>query len=272
MAKKLYTPEMIEFVRGYAPGHWMTEITSELNKKFNLNATVCAVKSLLSLHKIKTGARHRPSPNRFRLTTAEQDELVRQKFHQRGEGSYGEVQAYLKSLGVELTVAQVKSYLSRKHISLGTHGYFKSGHEPANKGKKMPPEYYDKIKPTMFKPGNRPHNWKPVGTERITRDGYVEVKISEPKTWRLKARIIWEEATGEKLTRNDRIIYLDGNKLNLDISNLAKLTGSQLARLNQNHLHYDNAELTKLGITVAKLLEAKGLAKKGKRSKNNGYN
>lgn len=265
MAKKLYTPEMIEFVRSYAPGHWLAEITEALNLKFGLNVTVSAVKSLLNAHKIKTGTRHKPSPNRFRLTTVEQDELVRQKFHQRGDGSYKDVQAYLKSMGVTLTLEQIKGYLTRKHIILGTYGYFKPGQIPFNKGKNMSPEHYAKCKPTMFKPGNRPHNCKPVGSERITKDGYLEVKVSEPKTWKLKARIIWEEATGEKLTRNDRIIYLDGNKLNLDISNLAKLTGSQLARLNQNHLHYDNAELTKVGITVAKLLEAKGLAKKRKK-------
>lgn len=203
-----------------------------------------------------------------RLTTAEQDELVRQKFHQCGEGSYKDVQAYLKSLGVEFTIMQVKAYMSRKHICLGTYGFFKPGSEPVNKGKKMSPEMYAKCMQTMFKPGNRPHNWKPVGSERITKYGYVEVKISEPKTWKLKARIIWEEATGEKLTRKDRIIYLDGNKLNLDISNLAKVSGSQLARLNQNHLFYSDAELTKVGITVAKLLEAKSIAKK--RRKNNG--
>lgn len=269
MPKKLYTPEMLEFVRSYAPGRWVTEIASELNQRFGLSVTVCAVKSLLSAHGIKTGTRHKPSPNIFRLTTAEQDKLVRQRFHQRGEGSYRDVQAYLKSLGVELTMAQVKGYLARKHICLGTHGYFKPGSESANKGKKMPSEQYAKCKQTMFKPGNRPHNWKPVGSERITKDGYVEVKISEPKTWKLKARIIWEEASGEKLTRNDRIIYLDGNKLNLDISNLAKVTGSQLARLNQNHLFYGDAELTKVGITVAKLLEAKGLAKNRDKKRSN---
>lgn len=70
----------------------------------------------------------------------------------------------------------------------------------------MPPEVYAKVHPTMFGPGNRPANWKPVGSERVNIYGYVEVKVKEPRTWRVKARVLWEQATGETLTRNDRII------------------------------------------------------------------
>ena len=92
----------------------------------------------------------------------------------------------------------------------------------------------------------------------------MEVKVKEPRTWRVKARVLWEQATGETLTRNDRIIYLDGNKQNLSLDNLAKITGSQLARLNQNHLIYPDAELTKSGVLLAKVLEAKGKAIKQK--------
>ena len=43
---------------------------------------------------------------------------------------------------------------------------------------------------------------------------------------------------------------------------LAKVGRADLARMNQNHLFYENQELTKIGITIAKLLGAKGRAKR----------
>lgn len=65
---------------------------------------------------------------------------------------------------------------------------------------------------------------------------------------RLDNRSLSGDSLKEELERTDAII---------DIGNLAKVTRSQMARINQNHLRFDNAELTKVGITLAKLLEAK---------------
>lgn len=57
---------------------------------------------------------------------------------------------------------------------------------------------------------------------------------------------------------------MDGNRQNITAENLAKVSGSQLARLNQNHLLYSDAELSKTGVLMAKLLEAKAKAEKRK--------
>lgn len=57
---------------------------------------------------------------------------------------------------------------------------------------------------------------------------------------------------------------MDGNRQNITAENLAKVSGSQLARLNQNHLLYSDAELSKTGVLMAKLLEAKAEAEKRK--------
>ena len=256
---------MVAFLRQYVPGHWLDEIVAEFNARFGLGVSGSQLRCVIHEHGIKSEVKSmRQGEKTYRLTTPEQDELVRRRFHLSGKGSYKEVQAYLQSLGVDMTIAQVKGYLARKRITMQVYGYFKKGCVPANKGKKMPPEVYAKVHPTMFGPGNRPANWKPVGSERVNIYGYVEVKVKEPRTWRVKARVLWEQATGETLTRNDRIIYLDGNKQNLSLDNLAKITGSQLARLNQNHLIYPDAELTKSGVLLAKVLEAKGKAIKQK--------
>ena len=74
---------------------------------------------------------------------------------------------------------------------------FQKGHVPATKGKKMSARQYALCAPTMFKPGQRPPKWRPVGSERINVDGYVEVKVSnQPPKWGLKHRIVWEQAYG----------------------------------------------------------------------------
>ena len=67
------------------------------------------------------------------------------------------------------------------------------------------------MKRTMFKKGNKPLNHREVGSERINVDGYVEIKVAEPATWKLKQRVVYEEYHKVKLTSNDTIIFLDSN-------------------------------------------------------------
>lgn len=264
MSNVKYTPEMVQFIREYAPGHWAYEIVDAVREKFGVKISKSGIKSKLRRLHVSTNAKQVRGMKELahRLTTPEQDELVREKFHNKKSGSYKEVQAFLLSLGVDFSIDQVKSYLDRRKIKLGVYGYFQKGHVSANKGKKMPPEVYEKCKATMFRAGGIPPTWKPVGSERISVDGYIEIKVAEPNKWKIKARYLWEQATGERLSRNDSIIYLDGNKQNLDLANLAKVGRADLARMNQNHLFYENQELTKIGITIAKLLGAKGRAKR----------
>ena len=109
-------------------------------------------------------------------------------------------------------------------------GFFPKGHQPANKGRKQT-EYMsiaqiEKTKKTRFKKGDIPKNHKPIGYERITRDGYIEVKTTEPNVFELKHRLIWTKHNGAIPT--DCVIrFRDGNKLNVDISNLYLVSKSE---------------------------------------------
>ena len=102
-------------------------------------------------------------------------------------------------------------------------GMFKKGHTPANKGKKwneyLDMEKQEKIRATTFKKGNRPANKKPVGYERISRDGYIEVKVAEPNVFKNKQRVIWEQHNGP-IPEGMHVCFKDGDKSNLDIENL----------------------------------------------------
>lgn len=113
----------------------------------------------------------------------------------------------------------------------GVKNRYPKGHKPANLGKKMPPEIYEKIKPTMFKKGQDVHNEKYDGYERITKDGYVEVRIRKGK-FKLKNRLIYEQHHKVKLHTDDVIIFADHNKLNFEINNLIKITRTELMMSN----------------------------------------
>ena len=84
-----------------------------------------------------------------------------------------------------------------QHLSMRL-SRFKPGHEPWNKGQAF--EAGGRAKETQFKPGQRPHTWKPIGTLRIS-GGQLERKTSEAKganhmRWTPVARLVWEAAHG----------------------------------------------------------------------------
>ncbi|MEG1861016.1 MAG: HNH endonuclease signature motif containing protein [Bacteroidaceae bacterium] len=107
---------------------------------------------------------------------------------------------------------------------------FKKGHIPANKGKKqseyMTKEQIANCARSKFKKGHVPGNKKPVGYERINRDGYVEVKTAEPNIFEAKHRLVWRQHRGE-IPPGMNIQFRDGNKTNVTIDNLYMINRSR---------------------------------------------
>lgn len=163
-------------------------------------------------------------------------------------------EAFYEKFGILLTEFQIGNFKTRHKLKSGTHGgQFVKGFTPHNKGKKMSAETYRKVKDTMFKKGNIPKNHREVGSERITVDGYVEIKVADPNKWKLKQRWLYEQYHNVKLTKSDAIIFLDGNRLNLNIDNLFLISRAALARFNQDKLYSDNPEMTKAAALMAEL-------------------
>ncbi|WP_300700943.1 HNH endonuclease signature motif containing protein [Bacteroides sp.] len=108
--------------------------------------------------------------------------------------------------------------------------FFHKGHQPANKGRKqqeyMSDAQIEKTKATRFKKGNLPKNHKPVGYERVTRDGYLEVKTAEPNVFELKHRLLWIEHNGN-IPPGYNVQFKDGNRRNICIENLYLISRSQ---------------------------------------------
>lgn len=132
---------------------------------------------------------------------------------------------------------------------------FKKGQVPPNKGIKG--ISYPGSVATQFKPGTRQgnaaQNYKPIGSERLTKDGYVQVKMTEtgypPRDWVGKQIIIWERLNGIKLPANHMVIFRDGDRLNFDYDNLELLSRAQNMKRNSFHNY---------GPEIAKLYQLKG--------------
>jgi len=164
-----------------------------------------------------------------------------------------------------ISMGQLTGALSRYQILSGRTGCFKKGHVPANKGLKGVTTGGIE---TQFKKGHQPKNYKPVGTERVDRDGYVLIKVSDKgawhERWRHKHKVIWEEGNGP-IPKGSVLIFLDRDKQNITLENLQLITQAQLARMNQNKLFYQNPELTKTGVVIANIYAKMGaLNRKGK--------
>lgn len=161
----------------------------------------------------------------------------------------------------ENAIANQKAKLGIRSGIMG--GQFPKGLVPWNKGKKgsMSPEQYEKCKATMFKKGQVSQNHKPVGSERIDRDGYVHVKVAEPNKWRPKHRVLWEKVNGP-IPKKYRLIFADGNRQNITLDNLILVSYAQSFIMNQKNLFKNDKELTKAGVTVAKVLDKVNKRKK----------
>lgn len=152
--------------------------------------------------------------------------------------------------------------IANRKVKLGIQsgivgGQFQKGQESWNKGKKMSPSQYKKAAPTMFKKGNIPANRRPIGSERVdNRDGSILIKVQDghlQKNWMSKSRYVYEQAYG-KIPKGHKIIFADGDHSNFDLDNLILVSNAEELIMNQRKLISKEAEFTKTGAVIAKVL------------------
>ena len=91
---------------------------------------------------------------------------------------------------------------------------------------------------TQFKKGNRPQTWVPDGSERITKDGIRQRKVSDtgytPKDWRSVHSILWEQHHGP-IPPGHLVVFKDRDRTNIVIDNLELISRADNARRNSIH-------------------------------------
>lgn len=164
------------------------------------------------------------------------------------------VNAYNERFDDVMTVSRMKGYTNNHKLVNGRTGRFNNGHVPHNKGKPM--KVVGRMAETQFKQGHVPHNTKPIGFERVAKDGYIEVKVREKpengrKNFEFKHRLIWEQAHGE-IPKGHLVIFLDGDKRNFDLNNLALISQAENLEMYRKGLRTSNNELTETGVLIAR--------------------
>lgn len=124
---------------------------------------------------------------------------------------------------------------SERLLVVGIPHRLQAGHATWNKGMKG----LDlEGKATQFKPGNRPHNWRPLGYERISEDGYLERKITDdgpPKAHFKGVHVLVWEAEYGPVPQGSAIVFKNGNKRDIRLDNLECITRQELMQRNTRH-------------------------------------
>lgn len=139
----------------------------------------------------------------------------------------------------------------------GMNTRFKKGQNTWNKGKKiseyLKPEVLERMKPTMFKKGQLPHNTLQDGVistrKHIRGQIYQYIRVGLGK-WVLYQRHLWEQAYG-KIPDGHIVRFKDGNYLNTALENLECISKAENAIRNSIHRYPD--EIKKLIKTNNKL-------------------
>lgn len=112
-------------------------------------------------------------------------------------------------------------------VQQGIRTGWQKGQVSHNKGKKMSKATYEKVKHTMFKKGNMPHNRREenVITLRIQKGGYMQWWMRETGTRRMRPlqNIIFEEHFGRPVKKNHFIVFKDLDSLNCNPENLLEV-------------------------------------------------
>jgi hypothetical protein len=91
---------------------------------------------------------------------------------------------------------------------------------------------------TQFKAGRKPQTWKPIGSTRISKDGYLQRKVSDtgypPRDWVGVHVLTWEKAHGP-VPPGHIVAFKDRKKDNTVLENLELLSRRELMLRNTIH-------------------------------------
>lgn len=177
----------------------------------------------------------------------------------------------------DVSLTALNGLCKRKGWMTGRSGRFEAGHVPVNKGRKgvcAPGSETGWFRPGVRR-GRAARLYQPIGTQRLSQDGYVERKIHDGlpmrARWRAVHRIRWEAVHGP-VPDGHCLKCRDGDKTNTDPANWLAIPRALLPRLNGRWtgLSYDAAEpeLKPCILAAAKLHHAarKAARKAGKAS------
>lgn len=147
-------------------------------------------------------------------------------------------------MGLKKPVETIRQH-ARESIQDPHHGaratQFKPGQTTWNAGRKGWQAGGRSVE-TQFKKGHRGgvalEVYQPIGTERLSKDGYLQRKVNDDmplqRRWRAVHVLIWEAANGP-LPKGHIVIFIDGNKQHIALDNLRCISQAENMRRNTVH-------------------------------------
>lgn len=259
MSRERYSDDQLHFLAETFKEESLADTTSMFNFVYATDKSVSEIKSCLKNHGITCGRPRGAIKKGLPLSlTIAQKEWITKKYQ---DHQIKDLTALFNAEFNETkTVNQLRAFVKNHGIKSGRTGHFPAGVAPWNSGMKGW-SAGGRSEVTRFKAGHIPVNHRPVGSERINVDGYIEVKVAEPNAWRLKHRVVWAECRGD-IPRGHVVWFRDNNPLNCDIHNLMLVTRQQHAVVNKLGLQQAPAEMKE----TAKLIADVSMARRQRQS------
>ena len=196
--------------------------------------------------------------------TAEENEILRRLYSDEPTPvvaaalgrSVATTYAHANALGLKKS----EEYLAGPHAcrlrrgdNVGKAFRFNPGQVPPNKGLRRPGWAPGRMKETQFQKGalsgRARQLLKPVGAERISKDGYLERKMHDAipvgvsrqeanrlrqRRWRAVHLIVWEDANGP-LPKGFAVCFKNGDKRDIRLDNLELIKRADLMQRNTIH-------------------------------------
>jgi hypothetical protein len=161
--------------------------------------------------------------------------------------SSGSIRGQADLLGLKKSPEYMREVHGRRIAKIGADARFKPGQAPWNKGIPGSTGNHPNTKATQFKKGRNPEearNYRPVGSVRVTRDGYLERKVTDDtsvypaRRWVAVHRLVWEAVNGP-MPRGYIVVFKPGMASSdpdmITIDRVELISRAELMRRNTRH-------------------------------------
>lgn len=168
--------------------------------------------------------------------TEEEDEYIRQNY---SDSTRQELERALGRPGRAVCQRARKLGLKKSADFMKKNsGRFSPGQKVWNKGVPGSTGKHPNSRRTQFKKGDKPHSWRPVGHERISKEGYLERKMTDTGVSRRDFvavhRLVWEQEHGP-IPDGYVVVFKSGDQLDTRLENLELISRTELMLRNSRH-------------------------------------
>ncbi len=246
---KRYTAEIADFIERNVSGRSIADLVILINEAFKTDYTHGQIRAYMHNHGLRNGMPTGSLPGKpSKVYPPHVQAFIGE--HYIGAGPCKMAEMLNTEFGTAFSTGQINAYYKNHKLNSGLTGRFQKGCVSHNKGKKG--YCAPGCEKGWFQKGHDNGKTKPVGSERIDcKDGYVLIKTADSKAYRPKHKVIWEAAYGP-VPPGHIITFIDGDKLNVALSNLRLITMAENAIMNKFSIRGSTAEELDTALLVVK--------------------